>query len=264
MGVCFIGDSDFACGTMGSFCQDCAQQGESCTNQQCAPRSCDQTCDGCCDARGNCQPGFVDQQCGELGGACTDCTALTPPSTCDVAVSPRGCASQQMQCPGPYGGCPIDLQQSPPISQMGACSKTDLQNAAAACTGGAHTTACDNYFSFESSSNPPCSDCMQQFEYDFSEGTGLLTCVAPFVDSTCNHNSACFLDCTTTACSGCLDDVATAQCQSQVLTGACSSYYQAEQCVVAAFAGKGAVCSPTTYKGNYGAWLQGVGGQYCQ
>jgi hypothetical protein len=264
-GNCQPGSSNFACGAFGNFCQNCLAFGESCTNQQCIQTlPCEVTCQGCCDAKGNCQPGFVDQQCGEQGSACTDCTALAPPSTCDISVSPRGCASQQMQCPGPYAGCPIDLQQPPTFSQKGACSPTDLKNAAAACMGGAHTSACDSFFSFESSANQACSNCLQQFEFDFTEGTGLLACVQPFVDSTCNHNSACLVDCTTSACFGCLDDVTTTKCQSQVVSGTCSSYYQADQCVVTALAGTASVCSPTTYSGNYGAWLQGVGGQYCQ
>jgi hypothetical protein len=262
-GVCYMGGSDFACGTGGGICQNCAQFGLTCTNQQCA-QSCAQTCPGCCDAQGNCQPGFVDPQCGEQGNACTDCTALMPASTCDIAVSPRGCTSQQMQCPGPYMGCPIDLQQPPTLPQMGACTATDLKNAAAACVGGAHTASCDAYFSFENSANSACGNCLQQFEYDFSEGSGLAACVQPFVDVTCNHNSACVLDCTSSACGGCLDDATTAKCQSQVVTGVCSSYYQADQCVLTALAGKAAVCSPATYGGNYGAWLQGVGGQYCK
>jgi hypothetical protein len=267
-GVCQIGNSPVACGAFGNFCQNCAQFGEGCDGIQCSfegGQFCNaQTCSGCCDAHGVCQPGFVDNQCGEQGGACSDCTALNPPSTCDVGVFPRGCTSQQMQCPAPYQGCQKGLIQSQPFQQKGACSAIELQNAAAACSGGAHTNGCSSFFSFEFNQNFNCANCLQQFDFDFTEAQGVLSCVAPFVDANCNHNSACVVDCVTSACNGCLDPSAVQMCESSVSTGTCQSYFQAADCVVTALGGGAAACNPATYMQNYGAWLQGVGGQYCE
>jgi hypothetical protein len=114
-------------------------------------------------------------------------------------------------------------------------------------------------------SNFACANCLQPFDFDFSENSGVLECAAPFVDANCNHNSACLLDCTHQSCGSCQDATTTAMCQSQVSsgTGQCSSFYTANQCVTTALAGPAAVCNPATYMSNFGSWLQGVGGQYC-
>ncbi len=184
---------------------------------------------------------------------------LKPASTCDVNVFPRVCASEQTQCPAPYPSCPSPLEQAAPTRQN-VCSTADLQNAAAACAGGASTNTCNNFFG---SVNTPCSNCLQPFDVDFVAQTGIRACVAPYVDATCNHNSACIADCTAESCYGCPDSTTTSLCDVQVQSGTCSTYTQADQCVVTALAGPAAVCNPVTYQGNFGAWLQGVGAKYC-
>jgi hypothetical protein len=273
-GNCQPGFAPFACGTFGQTCQNCLQFGEQCLNQQCffiPPDSgidaaiCSQTCAGCCDSAGNCLGGFLDKQCGSFGSTCEDCTALSPASTCDTALNQRMCVSQQMQCPAPYPGCSPNLTQPIPVTQSGACSTSDLQQAAAACASGAMTTACQQFYQFEFQQNQNCGSCLSQFDYDFNQNVGVITCAATFLDPTCNHNSACLLDCTNQACGQCPDQTTFGQCQTQTQasSGECSSYYQAEQCVTKALAGPASVCNPATYNNNFGAWLQGVGGQYC-
>jgi len=83
------------------------------------------------------------------------------------------------------------------------------------------------------------------------------------VDATCNHNSACIVDCVAQSCYACVDSDSTAQCEAQVQSATCSAYFMADQCVTQAFTGAGALCNPATYQGNFGAWLGAVGAQYC-
>src|SRR6185312_11950402 len=101
-------------------------------------------------------------------------TSLKPPSTCNGSLFPPQCASQAMTCPSPYGGCfaqPI----TPPLEQP-SCATSDLQNAAAACAGGAQSTACQNFFNFEFGHNPACGQCLEQFDYDFVVEEGVFEC----------------------------------------------------------------------------------------
>ena len=265
---CVPVNSDTQCGFAGSRCVDCTGLGDRCASGACTAAdggvACVQSCTGCCDVSGNCQLGAIDAECGQVGSACQDCTSLNPPSTCDLSVSPRTCASQQTTCPAPYPGCPLALQTPSPVRQM-VCSPNDLQNAAAACTGGAHTLPCLTYLTFDL-----CGFCLAQFDYDFVTQVGISACVAPYLDATCNHNSACSADCVVQSCDACLDPAAnagarasTTGCDTQVQAGACAAYFQADQCVTQALDGPAAVCNPATYQNNFGAWLQGVGTQYC-
>ncbi|MDP9001402.1 MAG: hypothetical protein M3O46_14975, partial [Myxococcota bacterium] len=77
-----------------------------------------------------------------------------------------------------------------------------------------------------------------------------------------NHDSACITDCTNAACAGCLDPGASAMCQTSVRTGACQAFY-GSPCLSTALTGAGIACDPSKYT-NFGAWLQGVGNQYCR
>jgi hypothetical protein len=273
-GNCQPGAFPNACGTFGSFCQNCLQFGEECLNQQCVfiPDSgpdvslCSLNCQGCCDSAGNCLGGFLNNQCGSFGSTCQDCTTLSPPSTCDTSLSPRTCTSQQMQCPSPYTGCPPSLTEPVLTEQKGACTTMDLQQAAAACAAGANSTACQSFFQFEFQQNQVCYNCLQPFDFDFSQNSGVVACAAASLDPTCNHNSACFLDCYNQSCAACPDQTTFGTCEMQVVatSGQCSSFYQSEQCVNTALAGPASFCNPSTYSNNFGAWLQGVGAQYCQ
>jgi hypothetical protein len=274
-GNCQPGVFPNACGFFGNFCQNCLQFGEQCLGQQCLfiPDSgpdvtiCSQNCQGCCDSAGNCLGGFLDNQCGSFGATCQDCTKLEGgASTCDTSLFPRQCTSQQMQCPSPYTGCAPSLTEPVVTKQIGACTTSDLQQAVAACASGANTTACQSYFQFEFQQNQTCYNCLQPFDFDFTQNSGVISCAAAYLDPKCNHSSACFLDCYNQSCAACPDQTTFAQCQTQIeaSSGQCSSYYQAEQCVNTALAGPASFCNPSTYNNNFGAWLQGVGAQYCQ
>jgi hypothetical protein len=263
--VCLPGNLDSFCGNAGGVCTNCGASNKTCKAQACVagPPTCNaKNCQGCCDINNVCQPGFVDTQCGETGGSCQDCTQIQPPSTCDVNVTPRLCVDQQVQCPAPYPSCPASLE-TPSPNQQNVCSASDLANAQAACEGGAHSTACVSYFAFQKAQNPACAACLTPFDYDFSELTGITTCVAPFTDATCNHITACLVDCTDKACAQCVDSGALTACQNQVPNSVCSSYYLDAQCIDNAFFGPGSFCSPNQGTGLFGDWLQPVGQYYC-
>jgi hypothetical protein len=141
------------------------------------------------------------------------------------------------------------------------CTASDLQNATSACEGGAHSTACNSFFSFEQSQNPACAKCLTPFDYDFSELTGLTTCVAPFADPACNHITGCLVDCTDKSCAACADSGSLSTCQNEVPNTICSEYYNGAQCIQNAFIGAGSFCNPQT--GLFGDWLGQVGQYYC-
>jgi hypothetical protein len=182
-GQCQPGNTPPSCGYNGGPCLDCTNPGETCNSGVCVALDgaipCVQaSCSGCCDVDGNCRLGYTDTQCGQNGGACQDCTALTPPSTCDLNVPVRTCASEQNQCPGPYTGCPAALQQVAPAPRH-ACPSADLGAAAAACVAGASTDTCGAFASAEASANNACAECLGPFLYDFVEGAGVRTLELP-------------------------------------------------------------------------------------
>jgi hypothetical protein len=266
LGRCQRGLANTICGENGGQCIDCTSVGDTCVNSECVAFDggtiCSQSCSGCCDLQGDCWAGFADTRCGASGTPCQDCTALVPASTCDGNISQRACTSQQMQCPAPYAGCSTAVALPAPVRQH-ACSTGDLQSAATACSGGAHTSDCDAFLSDESNANGSCYDCLQAFDYDFVEQTGVRSCVVPYIDATCNHNSACIVDCVTQGCFACLDWPSTELCDAQVQASSCLSYFEADSCVTQALDGPGAVCNPSTYQESFGGWLQAVGAAYC-
>ncbi|MEO6574309.1 MAG: hypothetical protein ABIP89_10745, partial [Polyangiaceae bacterium] len=230
----------------------------------CTPANCAQ---GCCDAQQVCHGGFLNNRCGSGAAACADCT--TSGSTCDLAVTPRVCANAQNTCPEPYPGCPGASVATQPLAIQHVCPAADLADARAACGtggGGAHSPPCDSFFSFEQSTNPSCAACLTPFDFTFQEAQGIFTCVAPFVSAGCNTSTGCAIDCQEQSCSMC--DASTIQgCDNSVRQGQCGPSFAASACITSAFAGPsggaGAFCNPFNYAGNYGRWLQGVGGHYC-
>jgi hypothetical protein len=259
--LCVPGTTNNACGFGGGQCLNCTAHNETCQGQQCLSACNSNNCQGCCDPNQICQPGFLNNQCGGFGGACVDCTTLNPPSTCNGNLFPPQCASQQMSCPGPYMGCGAPAIV-PPVPQP-TCSTGDLQNAAAACAGGAYTSACQNFFNFEFSQNPACGNCLQPFDVDFADQDGIFECIAPFVSASCNQSDACDFDCTTQSCGSCPDQMSYDTCRTNVGTGQCAKYQQAAtQCEQSGYMGGGSFCNPAGYS-NFGSWLQTVGGHYC-
>jgi hypothetical protein len=270
---CLGGAQINACGSGGQGCQNCAVSNGTCqlegTGFGCSvpppPPPCSSAnCAGCCDGNGNCQAGFLDTACGQNGAGCTDCTGSG--SMCDVNITPRACLNMQDQCPSNYAGCAAGLVTPGEKLGQNICSGTDLQNAGSACSAGAHTTACNSFFAFETGQNPACAQCLSTFDFDFTELKGVLECVSPFVNATCNHDIACLFDCASQACDRCPDPQATTQCQGQAINGTCSPFandLQNDQCAQAGALGGGAFCLPVGNAANFGGWLEQVGTRFC-
>ena len=263
---CIGGTSDTACGTGAQACVNCAGQGDTCKGQVCVPVPVTCTtanCPGCCDGSQVCHGGFLNARCGSGAAACVDCVSMG--STCDLAVTPRICANQQTTCPAPYPSCPDGISTpAPPLQHV--CPSADLQDARAACASGAHSASCAAFFSFEQTTNPSCASCLTPFDFTFEEAKGIYSCVAPYVTASCDHQTACAIDCQTSSCAMCTAANVTG-CESSVRTGQCGPYFGQTACVRSVFGGTdagaaGAFCNPFNYAG-YGDWLQGVGGHYC-
>jgi hypothetical protein len=148
---------------------------------------------------------------------------------------------------------------------QGVCTANDLANVEQACTAGAHTGACNDFFAFEAQQSPACGNCLSAFDYDFTELQGLLACVAPFVGTSCNHESACVVDCANAVCSRCPDPATALQCETQELTagGSCASYAGSTViCVGMGTLVNAPFCSPNA-QGQFGTWIETVGSQFC-
>lgn len=251
-------ETDNACGLGGAQCENCAGEGKICQGNACTMIPCAQTCatsNGCCEPDGTCHAGFLNNACGEGGNACVDCGA----QTCDVTS--RTCQTSTT-CPTTYPGCDPAVTTQAPTSST-SCKTEDLSEVAAACAGGAHSAACQAFFTFEATNNAACGTCLAQFDFDVAEGEGVYRCVEPFVSPTCNHNTGCAVDCSTQSCASCSQSDQPG-CESQVRTGQCLSQYTQSLCIAAGFgAATGRFCNPTRYS-DVGAWLAGVGGHYCQ
>lgn len=260
-GVCVAGGQDSACGTGGVTCTDCTNDGRFCgaakvCRQPCGPAN----CAGCC--QGNvCNAGFVNARCGSGGAACSDCAALG--QSCDVNANPRVCAAAGT-CPSAYGMCPAGTSTPVPVPQT-ACPAFSLQDARVACAAGPNSPACVSFFQFLNLNDPACSSCLSPFRYDFgvTDGRGVYACVAPYVDGGCNISTGCAADCENTSCAQCTSSAANTACRASVRGNQCQSFVLATTCVTPALLGAGAFCNPATYGGSFGAWLEGVGGRYC-
>ncbi|MGH7280471.1 MAG: hypothetical protein ACRELY_03025 [Polyangiaceae bacterium] len=252
-----VDETDNACGLNGVQCENCGGEGKICQSNACTMIPCAVTCttsNGCCSPDGVCHAGFLNNACGEGGAACVDCGA----ETCDVNT--RMCEATST-CPSAYASCDPSVTTTAPASST-ACASEDLAEIASACSGGAHTSACQAFFSFEASANPGCGTCLAQFDFDFNEGAGIYKCVEPDVSNNCNHNTGCATDCSTQSCASCTSGNEPG-CESQVRTGQCLSYYQQSLCVATGLrSASGRVCNPLRYS-DVGEWLAGVGGQYC-
>ncbi len=262
--VCQSGTTNGACGFGGNLCESCSQFGDVCGPSQecqvpppqCTPTSCP---NGCCDANGICEAGFIDTACGQAGAQCADCAASG--SSCDTAVSPRVCNSAQMTCPTSFTSCPSSLTPTPTISTT-ACSDNDLQNGAVACAGGAHTALCQQFMQFEQMNNASCGACLRQFDFDLTEVQGVLACIEPFVaDPSCLNTIACLDQCENVSCAMCPSG-GTEGCESSVEQGQCSTWTTQIQCTFPEFQGAGSFCDPNN-TGNFGSWLETVGQTFC-
>jgi hypothetical protein len=129
--------------------------------------------------------------------------------------------------------------------------------------GGADTTGCTSFLqTLTSNGEQKCSLCLQPFVVPFAQGTGVFLCAAPFLPGSCNQATGCYTSCEAAVCSQCPASGLSA-CQAQTATGSCAAYTQGATCVSTAVGGPGAFCDPTAYS-DFGAWLKGVGGNYCE
>lgn len=259
--TCVIGIQDSSCGRGGVQCINCAQQGGVCSPGGVCQAPCSQNnCAGCCRA-GQCEPGFLDTSCGSSGAACANCRSTG--STCNTSSVPRICRNQQQTCPAAYPTCPNGVSTPAPLDQN-VCSRIEMQNARAACAGGATSPGCDAFFQFIQSTNPQCFSCLSPFKKSIQSLDGIFACVAPFVSPQCNRATGCATDCVNTSCSQC-SAAAVGQCQADSRTGQCGNFFQqVAQCVGTALIGTASFCNPGAYPGgNYGAWLEGVGNRFC-
>jgi hypothetical protein len=242
-----------------------AGQSQVCTAQACTvpnPTCTIANCPGCCDATGICYAGFLNSRCGSQANACANCAATG--STCNGAVTPRTCNNLQNTGPATYASCPAAVSITAPPVAKGSCAASELVDARAACGPGADSASCDAYFAFLDAVKPGCSACLDPFHVTFAAASGIYTCLQPFVSASCNHSTGCAIDCSDVSCTQCPAG-AEAQCENNVRSanGQCRSYYQQTSCIATGLFTSGAFCNPTSYNGNYGAWLQGVGGHYC-
>jgi hypothetical protein len=184
---------------------------------------------------------------------CQNCMSMG--ETCDFYSYPVSC---DMTCPAPFPSCPSGTTEAAP-AMAPVCHTFDLTDAATACAAGAQTLACQEYFSAESGTNPACASCLQQFDIDFANETGIYLCAEPFLSSSCNGSTGCATDCISLACAACSDPT----CDGTVISGECSSYVTAGNTCIAASSAATALCGQASYP-NFGAWLQGVGAHYCE
>jgi hypothetical protein len=202
----------------------------------------------------NCHAGTTNTDCGSGGATCVNCTSLG--ETCDDDTFPVAC---DMTCPEPFPTCPPGTTEPAPEIAPGACHSFDLSDAAAACVAGAQTVDCQDFFDAEFETNPNCANCLSQFDVDFVDLTGIYLCAEPLVSASCNTSTGCATDCISVACGMCEETT----CESSVITGECSSFVDAGNACVAATSAANALCGQASYP-NFGAWLQGVGTQYCE
>jgi hypothetical protein len=205
----------------------------------------------------NCRAGTIDSACGSNGATCVDCVPLS--ETCDTDVFPAVC---DQSCPSPYGGCGSGgIVLSPPQPAPGACHATDLGDAATSCAGGAETAECQDFFNGEFSSNSNCASCLEQFDVDFVDLSGIYTCAFPFLSASCDSATSCANDCANSVCESCSGDQTA--CESGAIAGECSSFVAAANACIAASPQATALCAQASYA-NFGAWLGAVGLHYCK
>ncbi len=267
--TCVTGNDPAACGTAGQACKDCGAAGTCgaggvCQNPACSAAN----CPGCCSGD-RCLAGFTNRSCGSGGAACADCFATS--TTCNTLAVPRACGVP-VTCPAPYGTCPAAVTQPVLPQNTNTCSASSLANIQAACSGGADTVQCNSFFAFLAAVEPACGTCLQPFKSPFfapnfpTFGKSLSACVAPFVTTACRRSLGCSQDCLTTSCTQCPPGAGD-QCQQNVAQpgGQCANASnQASQCGgLAILQGAAAVCNPTSYGFNYGAWLSAVGARFC-
>lgn len=104
---CRPGNDNLECGTGGTKCTICANNG-TCAGNGCTKGKCDQTTcpNGCCDAFGVCQMQHDLEHCGSGGRVCVSCPTgfaclshtCTPAPPCNSTTCPNGCCDIGGNC----------------------------------------------------------------------------------------------------------------------------------------------------------------------
>lgn len=257
--TCVLGTQDGACGAKGAACTACGAN-ESCTAGGVCQQDCNAvTCPGGCCQNNTCFGGFTTGRCGSGGAACQNCGA----GTCSVAGLPRTCTVPGT-CPATYGTCGFGIATTRRNPQA-ACDAAELLDAEGGCVDGVDSPGCTAYFDFVKANNPQCAACLAPFAYSFEDLQGVYACIAPYVTDACNRATGCQMDCQEKSCAGCGAGQRDA-CESAVLSTNCQVHTTQTSCVLLPlFTGQGLFCNPANpaYGNNFGAWLAGVGTEYC-
>jgi hypothetical protein len=252
------GTQDNACGVIGGgACTDCTASNQTCRGRQCVDKCGPANCAGCCLPNNTCDPlGINNNACGQGGAACVNCNVSG--SFCNGLVMPRRCNNQQSTCPASYGACPVGTTMPITPQLQNLCDDASLETLTLACAAGPKTPTCVAAFAALPAA---CQMCLQPFNFPFEQRTGLYACAASAVNNNCRRAMGCAADCVETSCEQCLP---TSQNQCFALVngngGQCGPFSNAANCASAALAG--GLCSQFSYA-NFGAWLRGVGDQFC-
>ena len=268
-GACVAGSQDTICGNGGGACTDCTGGGQVCgagglCKDPCGPKNC---AAGCCNGQA-CVGGFLNNRCGSGGAACADCAAGG--ATCDTAAVPRVCTKPNT-CPQKYAACGAGVSTPKLSTHQNACATSDLQDAAAACSGGLAGGNCQAFFAFLTANAPACASCLTPFEHDYnaSDYAAIFNCASPFVNNACNHSTGCETDCESSSCAMCAPgDVVACENNVQGNGGQCQKFQAASSCINMALGNPpGDACDPFDPRynfGDYGLFLQGMGKLFCQ
>ncbi|MCB9577865.1 MAG: hypothetical protein H6717_12660 [Polyangiaceae bacterium] len=302
---CLPGNVDTSCGATGAACENCLPMGKKCNQPgsycaflpTCGPFTC---ASGCCDDSGVCRNGQANQQCGNDGAKCSDCTQF------GLSCAPQGFCYQGTHCgQDNCAGCCTATGVCVAGAGSTACGQFGklCQNCAAsgntcigqACTTGGNcpapyggclppkltappvaSTSCSGAdLSTLANACAGTSDaCSKQFEklltsnppcYDcmlqFAADDAYARCLAPFLTPDCNHQVTCAVECGNETCGECSDAEADG-CSKYVFGkgGSCGEWINGYYCNQAALAGPGAFCK---WNDALGPWLLSVGSHYC-
>jgi hypothetical protein len=256
-GECVVGVSADSCGTGGAKCADCTLLvGGTCNattrvcdvSSQCGPSN----CKGCCLSDGICSAGAYDGACGSGGAACQNCSQI------DESCLGNLCQPTPTTCvPAVYPGCSDSLVSPTPAVSIGACSQDQIQTIGKMCPDSGDWSACMSGIQQLIATEPKCGKCLAQFAGDNAQAV----CIAPFVDTACNHQVECAIDCLVSVCQGCADSQKT-QCYTDAESGTCASAMNGIDCVGDFTTGGGGLCFDASGSGT-DSWLQRIVRYYC-
>ncbi|MFT3924567.1 MAG: hypothetical protein QM778_18655 [Myxococcales bacterium] len=156
-----------ACGS-GEECSDCASQGLLCDKHDGLCKPCGPgTCDGCCDANGQCQlDGLSLTACGRAGTTCADCSQV-----------------DQQTCTEGYCQCPAGTRLlACPMNPKGSCVANDV----GCCVAWRQTGQCSGAGPREPQNDLSCGSLVEAWRSGFCEcASGVVLADCGHADTTC-------------------------------------------------------------------------------